>query len=100
MAFHPFSHPAGPTNGRNGARPWKNASYEVDDALGLLSVTVKTPVDRDLARAARAKRLGSDRRHQWSHTEDRDHSLEVVGQDVEAHLGSDLVQGAGQASLW
>ena len=37
-----------------------------------------------------------DRRHQRSHTEDRYHSLQVIGQDVEAHLGSDLVEGPGQ----
>jgi len=41
-------------------------------------------------------RLGSDRRHQRSDTEDRDHSLQFIGQDEEAHLGSDLVEGPGQ----
>ena len=40
--------------------------------------------------------LGPDHRHQRSHTEDRDHSLQVVGQDVKAHFGSDLVEGPGQ----
>src|SRR5439155_11766506 len=38
----------------------------------------------------------SDRRHQPSDSEDPDHSLEVIRQDVEAHLGSDLVEGPGQ----
>ena len=39
---------------------------------------------------------GSDRRHERSDPEDLDHSLHVVGQDVEAHLGSGLFDGPGQ----
>ena len=58
-------------------------------------MTVEVPVDR-LTRAVCARRSGSDRRHQRSHTEDRDHSLQVIGQNVEAHLGSHLVEGAIQ----
>src|ERR1700680_1687340 len=58
-------------------------------------MTVEMPVDR-LTRAVCARRSGPDRCHQRSHPEDRDHSLQVVSQDVEAHLGSDLVEGPGQ----
>src|SRR5712671_5808562 len=58
-------------------------------------MTVEAPVDRS-ARAVYARRSGSDRRHQRSHTDDRDHPLYVVGQNVEAHLGSDLVERPGQ----
>src|SRR5712664_383201 len=43
--------------------------------------TVETPVDR-LSGAVCARRSGSDRRHQRSDTENPDHSLEVIGQNV------------------
>src|SRR5215469_3305300 len=46
--------------------------------------------------ASGARRSGPDRRHQRSHTEDRYHSLRVIGQNVEAHLGSHLLEGPGQ----
>jgi hypothetical protein len=36
------------------------------------------------------------RRHQRCRTEYTGHSLQVIGQDVEAHLGSDLVECPGQ----
>src|SRR6516225_1962393 len=52
--------------------------------------------DRSTVACGLNRRSGPDRRHQWSHTEDRYHSLQVIGQNVEAHLGSDLVQGPGQ----
>src|SRR6516165_2693504 len=39
---------------------------------------------------------GADRLQQRSDTNDRDHSLQVIGQNVEADLGSDLVEGPGQ----
>src|ERR1700716_2644428 len=58
-------------------------------------MAVEARVNR-LGRVALGRRSGSDRRHQLSHAEDRDHSLEVIGQNVEAHLGSDLVEGPGQ----
>jgi hypothetical protein len=43
-----------------------------------------------------ARRSGPDRRDQRSHIEDRYHSLQVIGQNVKAHLGSDSVEGPGQ----
>ena len=39
---------------------------------------------------------GPDRLEQRLHPEDLDHSLQIVGQDVKAHLGSDLVEGPGE----
>src|ERR1700726_3471578 len=76
-------------------RPWKNASCDVSEAASFPVVTVETRFDR-LARAVWARRSGPDQRDQRSHTEDRDHSPQVIGQNVEAHLGSDLVEGPGQ----
>src|SRR3981081_2024444 len=64
-------------------------------ALCFPAMTVEAPVDRS-ARAVCARRSGSDRRYQRSRTDDRDHPLYVVGQNVEAHLGSDLVERPGQ----
>src|SRR3546814_16855137 len=39
---------------------------------------------------------GSDRRHERPDAYDFDHAFEVVGQNMEVHLGSDFVQSAGQ----
>ena len=33
--------------------------------------------------------------HEWPHAEDPHHSLQIVGEDVEAHLGPDLVESSG-----
>src|SRR5215471_1264477 len=83
------------TKVRNGSRLWENAWDEAADALCFPARQLGCRIDR-LTRAAGPRRSGPDRRHQWSHTEDRYHSLQIIGQDVKAHLGSDLVQGPGQ----
>src|SRR5271163_1927993 len=85
--------------GRNPKGPLSTEAVEKRVIRGgrrgvVLTETVEAPADR-LARAAKAGRSGSDRHHQWSDTEDPDHSLEVISQDVKAHLGSDLVEGPG-----
>ena len=40
--------------------------------------------------------LGSDRLKECLDPEDLDHSFHIVGQNVEAHLGSDLFESPGQ----
>ena len=51
-----------------------------------------TPADRAGSRA----RSGRDRLHQRVDAEDVDHSLHIVGQHLQAHLGFDLFEGPGQ----
>ena len=39
---------------------------------------------------------GSDRPHEWLDAHDPEHPFEVIGENMEAHLGSHVVQRAGQ----
>src|SRR5580692_5081418 len=47
---------------------------------------------RAVARAGRRARSGRDRLHQRVDAEDIDHSLHIVGQHLQAHLGFDLFE--------
>ena len=47
-------------------------------------------------RAGSRARSGRDRLHQRLDAEDIDHSLHIVGQHLQAHLGFDLFEGPGQ----
>ena len=53
-----------------------------------------------VARAGRRARSGRDQLflHQRVDAEDIDHSLHIVGQHLQAHLGFDLFEGPGQGS--